>query len=140
MELPKHESSNPASRGSPGTVSVKLFHSWRNGVIISYALNCSVKHASSLQCGLDTSVWPRPGRSERVGGARRAQGFPGLAEPWCVCNNKTKDTCLCGWGLCWLVFTGEGCVPLGCDAPSHRQCTREHLSTEGALSQGRSGV
>lgn len=48
VELPKHESSNPASCGSPGTVFAKLFHSWRNGVIISYELNCSVKRVSSL--------------------------------------------------------------------------------------------
>lgn len=48
MELPKHESSNPASCGSLGTDFVKLFHSWRNGIIISYELNCSVKHVSSL--------------------------------------------------------------------------------------------
>lgn len=75
-------------------------------------------------CGLDTSMWPRPGRSEKVGGARRAQGLPGLAEPWCVCNNKTKDTCLCGWGLCWLVFTREGSVPRGCEVPSHRPALR----------------
>lgn len=33
--------------GRPGTVFVKLSHSWRNGVIISYELNCSVKGFSS---------------------------------------------------------------------------------------------
>lgn len=29
--------------GSPGTVFVKLLHGWRNGIIISYEVNCSVK-------------------------------------------------------------------------------------------------
>lgn len=94
---------------------------WRH-----YKLSVELLYQTHLEstCGLDISMWPRPGRSEKVGGARRAQGLPGLAEPWCVCNNKTKDTCLCGWGLCWLVFTREGSVPRGCEVPSHRPALR----------------
>ncbi|CAI9170507.1 unnamed protein product [Rangifer tarandus platyrhynchus] len=48
LKLTKHESGHPASRGRRGTVFVKLFHSWRNGILISYELNGSVKYFSRL--------------------------------------------------------------------------------------------
>lgn len=42
--------------GSPGTVFVKPLHSWRNGIIISYELNCSVKCVSHLHMAW-TLLW-----------------------------------------------------------------------------------
>lgn len=60
-------------------------------------------------------MWPCPGRRERVGRACGAQGFPGVAEPWCVCNNKTKETYALVDGNCVLawVFTRDGFLLLG---------------------------
>ena len=85
-------------------VSVKLFSNWRNGIIISYelALLCPARLVPAG--GLDTSLWPCPGRKERAGGTRRAQDFPGVAEPSCVGENKTKGTCACVDGTCVLVW------------------------------------
>lgn len=52
VELIKHKSYDPASwgagGGSPSTVFVKPFYNWRNGIIISYEWNCSVRRVLCL--------------------------------------------------------------------------------------------
>lgn len=88
--------------GSPGAVFVKLFCNWRNGIFISYELELLCQMCLVPARGLDTPSWPCPGRKGRAGGARRAQDFPGVAEPSCVGNNKTKETCACVDGACVL--------------------------------------
>lgn len=45
-----------------------------------------------------------PGRKERVGRAPRAQASPVVVETWCVCNNKTKETCAFVDGNCVLAW------------------------------------
>lgn len=138
MELPKHESSNPASRGRPGTVSVKVFHSWRNGVIISYELNCSVKHVSSLHVAWTLPCGPV--QVDQRGWVEHAE--PRISQVWqshgvfVIIKPKTH-ACVDGDCAGWE-FTREGSVPGGCDAPS----TDNHpgASRPGALSRGWSGV
>lgn len=101
--------------GSPGAVFVKLFCNWRNGIFISYELGLLCQMCLVPARGLDTPSWPCPGRKGRAGGARRAQDFPGVAEPSCVGNNKTKETCACVDGACVLarVLPGDRFLFLG---------------------------
>lgn len=107
MELTKHASSNPTSRGSPGTVSVKLFHSWRNGVIISYELNCSVKHVSSLHVAWTLPCGPV--QVDQRGWAEHAE--PRISQVWqshgvfVIIKPKTH-ACVDGDCAGW-VFTGR---------------------------------
>lgn len=52
--------------GKPWHVSVTLLYSWRNGITISYELNCSCQTCLVSTHGSDTSIWPCPGRRERM--------------------------------------------------------------------------
>lgn len=52
--------------GKPWHVSVTLLCSWRNGITISYELNCSRQTCLVSTHGSDTSIWPCPGRRERM--------------------------------------------------------------------------
>lgn len=68
--------------------------------------------------GLDASWWPCPGKKGRGERERacRAQDFPGVAEPSCVCNNKTKETYSCvdgKRGPAWVFTRSGGCLLLG---------------------------
>lgn len=53
-----------------------------------------------------------------------------MAEPWCVCNNKTKETDACVDGVCVLawVFAGLGSVSWACDVPSTEIPLRRSLA------------
>lgn len=67
------------------------------------------------------SVWlgpfcrPCPVRKERVAEHAELKESPGVAEPWCVCNNKTTETytCVDGSGVPGLGSHRVGILPLG---------------------------
>lgn len=100
---------------------VTLFlHSWRNGVIISYELNCFCQMCLASTCGLDASMWPCPGRK----GCKALISW--VWQPRCVCNNKTSELdALRGWD-----YVGLGSVPWGCHIPSYLKFFCDQLSKE----------
>lgn len=81
--------------GKPWHHPVKLLYRWRNGITISYELNCFCPLCLVSTRGLNASTWPCPGRKERVWRTCRIQIPLSVMEPQRICDNKTKETNTC---------------------------------------------
>lgn len=92
--------------GKPWHHPVKLLYRWRNGITISYELNCFCQLCLVTTRGLNASTWPCPGRKERVWRTCRIQIPLSVMEPRRICNNKTKETNTC------VLAAYQGWVPL----------------------------